>query len=351
MTYRLVKTDTGQVLVPPRVAKPELAQRTFRADVLAGSGKCQTLPGSPGIQIHRHRIQVTVTRELLIRHPMGWLSEWAADLESQGCIAPGAGPNLAEQIAAALPVEMNQAIRLLYSDQLDITPQMRIQVVSPILKEGATLNDPILETEETSGNGNSLGVVIKSTANLLGYETAMYSVQAKAGGMGASIVPLYADRHIGDQTERRSEPATNYFRFPGNAAFFRVFYETEQNEYAALVIAAATRAELERRTKILKQGPASCVTLNNEQCVAVPKQVAINGLIAITINGGPAWVIWGTNIGGVVRATGYRDANLVLGKLAVYKRYHGKLVAVEFDRASPAILNLIVIGGEVLSWK
>jgi hypothetical protein len=309
------------------------------------------LPGSPGIQIHRHRIQVTATSELLIRQPTGWLSEWAAGLESQGCIAPGAGPSLAEQIAAALPFEMNQAIRLLYSDQLDITPQMRIQVVSPILKEGAILNDPILATEETSGKGNSVSVGIKATANLLGYETAMYSVQPKVSGMGASIVPLYADRHIGDQTERRAEPATNYFRFPGNAAFFRVFYETEQNEYAALVIAAATRTELERRTKILEQGPASCVTLNNEQCVAVPRQVAINGLIPITVNGGPAWVIWGTNIGGVVRATGYRDANLVLGKLAVYKLYHGKLAAVEFDRASPAIFNLTLTGGEDISWR
>ena len=351
MTYRLVKADAGQVLVPPRVSKPDLAQRTFRADVLAGSGKCQTLPGSPGIRMQHHRIQVTVPRELLVRQPTGWLSEWATGLESQGCIAPGEGPKLAEQIAVALPLDMNQAVRLLYSDQLEITPQMRIQVASPILKEGATLNDPILETEETSRNGNGIGLVIKSTANLLGYETAMYSVQPKAGGTGASIVPLYADRHIGDQTERRPEAATNYFRFPGNPAFFRVFYEAAQTEYGALVIAAATRAELERRTKILEQGPTSCVTLNNELCVSVPKQVAINGLIPITVNGGPAWVIWGTNIGGVVRATGYRDANLVLGKLAVYKLYHGKLVAVEFDRASPAILNLIVTGGEVLSWK
>jgi hypothetical protein len=351
MTYRLVKADAGQVLVPPRVSKPDLAQRTFRADVLAGSGKCQTLQGSPGIQMHRHRIQVTVSRELLVRQPTGWLSGWAAGLESQGCIAPGEGPKLAEQIAAALPLDMNQAIRLLYSDQLDITPQMKIQVVSPILKEGARLNDPILETEKTSGNGNSIGVVIKSAANLLGYETAMYTVQPKAGGMGASIVPLYADRHIGDQTERRPEAATNYFRFPGNAAFFRVFYEAEQTEYAALVIAAATRTELDRRTKILEHGPASCVTLNYELCVSVPKQVAINGLIPVAINGSQTWVVWGTNVGGAVRAAGYRDTNLVPGKLAVSKPYHGKLVAVEFDRASPAILNLIVTGGEVLSWK
>ena len=350
MTYRLVKTETGQVLVPPRVANPDLAQRTFRSDRMAGSGKCPPSPGSPAIRTRGDRIEVTVTREMLLRQPIGWLSEWTASLESQGCIAPGAGPKVAEQIAAALPLDMNQAIRLLYSDQLDITPQMRIQVVSPILREGATLNDPIL-AEETSGNGNSITVGIKSTANLLGYETAMYTVQPKAGGMGLSIAPLYADRHIGDTTERRPEAATNYFRFPSNAAFYRVFYEAEQTEYAALVIAAPTRAELDRRTKILEEGAPSCEKLNNEMCAAVPKQVAINGLVPVTINGGQNWLAWGTNVGGAVRATGYRDANLVLPKLAVYKPHYGKLVAIDFDRASPAILNLTLTGGEVISWK
>jgi hypothetical protein len=349
-TYRLVKTDAGQVLVPPRVSKADLAQRTFRADVMPGAGKCSSLPGSPDIQRHGRHIQVTVTRDLLVRQPPGWLSEWADGLESQGCIADGAGPKLAEQIAAALPFDMNQAIRLLYSDQLDITPQMKIQVVSPILKEGATLKDPILE-EKASGKGNSLEVVITSTDNLLGYETAMYTVQPKTGGMGVSIVPLYADRHIGDETERRPEPATNYFRFPPNAAFFRVFYEAEQTEYAALVIAAPTRAHLDRLTKMLESSAASCEKLNNELCAAVPKQVAINGLVPVTVNGGQTWLTWGTNVGSAVRATGYQDANLVLPKLAVSKLYQGKLVSVEFDHANPAILNLIVTGGEVISWK
>jgi hypothetical protein len=351
MTYRLVKTNAGQILVPPRVAKPDLAQRTFRADVLPGAGKCQSLPGSPAIKMHAHSIQVTVTREMLVRQPTGWLSEWAEGLELQGCIAQGAGPKLAEQIAAALPLDMNQAIRLLYSDQLDITPAMRIQVVSPILKEGATLNDPILETEKSSGNGNSISVSIKSTANLLGYETAMYTVQAKTGGMGASIVPLYADRHIGNETEHRTEAGTNYFRFPANAAFFRVFYEAEQTEYAALVIAAPTPAELDRLTKILETGAASCATLNNELCTPVPKEVAINALVSVTVNGSQTWVTWGTSVGGTVRATGHQDTNLVLPKLAVYKPYQGKLATVDFDRANPAIFNLIVTGGEVISWR
>lgn len=349
MTYRLVRTDTSQILVPPRVAKPDLNRRTFTAEVERGSGKCPASANPVQIQPYRKRIQLTVTREALLQQSTGWLSEWTAGLESQGCIAPGAGPKLADQIAAALPLDMNQAIHLLYSDQLDITPQMRLQVLSPILKEGATLNDPILTSVE-SGNGNSITAGVKSTDNLLGYETAIYAVQPKADGIGVSIAALYANRHIGDKTERRPEGAVNYFRFHGDASFYRVFYEAQQTEYAALVIAAPTRAELERRTKILETGAASCEKLKNESCIAVPKQVAINGLVPITVNGSEAWVNWGTNVGGVIRA-GNRNPRLVLQTLTIHKIYQGKLVSVDFDHADAAILNLVLTGGEAISWK
>jgi hypothetical protein len=350
-TYRLVPAAVNPVLIPPGIANAEVAQRTFNANVAAGRGQCPSTPGPITIQTRGKSIRVTVTRELLLQQPIGWLNEWTADLESQGCIAPGTSPKLAEQIAEALPLDIDQAFHLLHSNQIDITSQMRIQVVSPIVRDGVAPNGPVVDSAETSGRGNSITVNIKSSANLLGYETASYAVQTKTGGIGLSIVPLYADRHIGDETERRPEPATNYFQFPPDVAFYRVFYEAQQTEYAAIVIAARTRAELERRTKIIGTGTASCDKLNNELCVAVPKQVAINGLVPVTVNGSQTFVTWGTNVGGAIRAAGERQANLLLPKLAVYKSYHGKPVAVEFDRSSRAIFNLIVSGGEVISWK
>ncbi len=213
---------------------------------------------------------------------------------------------------------MNQAFHLLYSDQLDIIPQMRLQVVSPILLQEPATNSAIPGSIETSSKGG-ISVTIKSQGNLVGYEIASYAVQTKAGGPGINIVPLYADRHIGAETEHRPAAAINYFQFPGEAAFYRVFYEAEQTEYTALIIAARTRAELERRTKILETGAASCESLNNELCVAVPKQVAINGLVPVTVNGNQILVNWRTTIGGIVRAAGGRESNVALQKLAIFQ--------------------------------
>ena len=164
----------SQVLIPPGVAGADVTQRTFNASVAAGHGQCP-----PSITTNGKRIRVTLTRAFLSQQPIGWLNEWTADLESQGCIAPGTSQKLAEQIAQALPLDIDRAFHLLHSNQIDITSQMRIQVLSPILREGLAPDRPIPEPAETSGKGNSITVNIKSSANLLGYETAMYAVEAR----------------------------------------------------------------------------------------------------------------------------------------------------------------------------
>ena len=211
---------------------------------------------------------------------------------------------------------------MLYSNELEIEPQMRLQVVSPISSEG------------TGG----------------GYEITWYEVQAAAGGIGVSIVPVSAELHIDDRIERRTEPANNYFRFAGEAAFYRVFYEAEQTEYAAVVIAARTRSDLEHRTRTFTAGKATCEK-GEELCIAVPKQVAINGLVPITVNGTQTFVNWGTTIGGALRAAGDPQRNGIIPRLAISKPYNGKSVVMEFDHSNPAIFNLIVTGGESISWK
>ncbi len=108
---------------------------------------------------------------------------------------------------------------------------------------------------------------------------------------------------------------------------------------------------MEQRTERLKAGTASCEELNGELCVAFPKNVAVNLLPPITVNGDEVMVKWGATVGEAIREAGERQVELVLPKLAVYKRYRGQPVPVEFERTSPSILNLILTGVETLSWR
>jgi hypothetical protein len=346
--WRLTKQGTGDVLIPPGVAKPDLARRTLALDLAAGNGACP-----PSIRVKGKRVLVTVTREMLLQQPQGWLTAWAEGIESQGCIAHGEGSVLAARIAESLPLDPGLAFHLLHandrqSGQVDIAPPVRLQVVSPILRDGAPPDAPIIDT---SGNGNSLTVTLKSSDNLVGYETAWYAAQSRTGGVGFTITPLYAERHVNNETERRAQPATNYLQFPPDAAFYRLFYKSGQTDYTALVVAAPTRAELERRIGVLDTGAASCDQPHGELCVAIPRRVAVNPMVPVTVNGVEVMVAWGATVAEAIRNAGERQPEAVLPKLAISRLYNGHLAPVDFDHASPAVLRLILNGGEEISWN
>ena len=331
------------LLVPPGVSNPDLAKRTLASDVAAGHGICP-----PEIRVKAHRVVFTVTRDMLNHQPAGWLTSWAAGVEAQGCIAPGKGERLAAQVAESLPLDPAVAFRLLYGNgqtgQVDLTPPIRLQVVSPILKDQA---GPVLEAApQASGEGNRLTLAVKSSDNLIGYETAWYSIQPRTGGTGYAITPLYAERHIKDETERRAQPEINDLSFVSGAGFYRLIYKSDQTSFTALLIAASTREELGRRARLIDSGAAPC----NELCIAIPRLTAINATLPVTVNGKEIMVNWGANVAEAIRNAGVREPESVLSRLSVGKFHNGRLAEVEFDRASPAILNLTLTGGETISW-
>lgn len=338
--WRFVKTNASQVLIPPGVASPDIARRTFTADVAPGQGSCPQT-----VHVKGKHVLVTIDRDTLTSAPAGWLAAWAAGVESQGCIAPGEAPKLAAGIAESFPIDPDAAFRVLYPNE--IVPPVRLQVVSPILREGAPPDAPIIET---SGNGNSLTLTLKSSDNLMGYETALYAVQPKTTGAGYQIAPLYAERHTQQATERVSLPATNYFHFPPGAAFYRLFIKSNQTDFTAFIVAASTRAELERLTGILDAGTASCEKLDAGSCVAIPRRAALNAVVPVSVNGAEVWVRWGANLAEAIRNSGERQPEAIVPKLEVSRLFNGRPTPIDFDTSSPAILRLTLTGGEIIRW-
>jgi hypothetical protein len=344
-----MKAEPDGVLIPPGVANPDVLERTFKTDAGAGQGKCPPASGGVAIRKTGSRLQVTVFKEELLKQPSGWVFEQLAELESAGCVAPAYSEKLAEAIATSVPMPPAQAFRLLHSNELEIVPRMTVQVVSPIVKD-PTAKGPLIEETKVEGNNTSINLTLKASDNLLGVEIAQYSVTARPLG-GVTITPIAAERHVGSDVDRRPQPMTNYFDFPSDAAYLRVFYEATQTNYAAIIVAARTRADLEERSRRMALGQASCATLNHDLCREVPKEVAINGMVTVTVNGSPKLLTWGANLGTVMRAAGIRDTSALLPKLSVSRPYNGKSVPVEFDPSSPAILGLVMTGGEHISWK
>ena len=351
-TYRLVMQPNGRILIPPGVATTDVPRRTFQADVAAGRGKCLPVENAIEIRPHGRGMRVTVTRDGLLRQPPAWLSRWTVAAESQGCIAAGQGFKLASRILESLPLNPDAAYRLLHASDVetgyvDLGPENRLQVDSPILREGTPPDAPVIESAKITG----LTVEVKTSANFLGFETAWYAIRPKPAGTGFSIVPISAERHIQGTVTPAPAPAANYLHFPPEASFYRLFYKAEQGTMKIMVISGATREELDGRTQAIAADPGACERFTREICILIPKGVALNPDIVVTVNGREAALPVRSTVRRAIAASGEKNAESLLPRLTVRRLYGGKPVPVEFDAASPEILNLILSGGEEISWQ
>ena len=324
---------TQRTLAPPGVATLDQSQSSFPLD-LPGRGPCPT-SDAVAVQRRGRRLTVTVLRDSLLKQPPGWLAAWAAAAEAQGCIPPASAALLTARILESLPLPPNAPLRLLRADHspdsVELTPGLRLQVISPILREGA-LTDGLATAP--SAQGNAIVVEMKSSPDLIGFETAWYEVRSKPSGAGATIVPLSAETSIAGKLESRPAPRTNYFQFPPAMGFYRLFYKADQSEVIAM---APTRAAL----------PASADSC--PACFAIPRGVGVNPYLTVTANGTSMTMPIGATLAAFLR-NAHLAPEVVLPTLTISKPWHGKLTPVQFDPKSPDILQFVLTGDEQLRW-
>jgi hypothetical protein len=354
-SWRLTRAGAGEVLVPPDVRKARLDRRTFTLpiEILRGC------PSEVGIEIHgsKKRPRITVTRDELAHEPAGSLAAMGWRWESEGCVAPGNGMRMATAIAEALPLDPHTQFRLLFNDPrqssaIDLDSRIRLRVVSPLLRDP---KKGILEAPGLTGSDTSLTLTAKASDNLLGYETSVYVLRPKTGQPGNDIVPVSSERHLisTGANELLPKPSVDYFDFPSQAAFYRFFYESWRNDFSALMIAAATPAELDQLTANFeaKGAEASCKDLDLRMCVQIPKDVAVNPFVAITVNGAETLVSPGTTLRQIILAAKRSNPDSVLETLRVQRQWRDRTIPVLYDRGDLEILALPIQGGEIVSWR
>jgi hypothetical protein len=362
--WRLTKQGTSDVLIPPDVRAAGVLQRTLTANVAPGAINCPPDNEPIDLTVRGRHARVTVAAKSMEDQPTGALATWASKLEATQCLAPGEGIKLAGRIAESVPLDPTAAFRLLNTDdsrtgEVDLGPQTRLQVIRPWWRDDGAgmIGGPMTVT----GHDYHLTATANYTENLLGTETILYAFRPKAPGIGYSIVPLYADRRAtatpvektGETTERTAQPAVDYLIFPNNASFYRLFYKSSRTEFTGFVLAARTPAELDRQTQVLEASGdfASCNTPGIEMCIAIPKDVAVNPVISVSVNGAEVLVRRGLWVGGAIQVTGERQPNALLHSLTISKPWNGRLIPVAFDPTDAAILKMPLGGGEVISWR
>lgn len=359
-TYRLTPQANAPVLVPPGVATPEVSRGGFTM-MLAKGRPCPSGGTAIAVAAHGGKLRVSVSRDALLQQPPGWLRRWSAELESQGCIPLGTGLPFAMRILQSVPLDPTAAYRLLHADSMgqgyvELGAENRLQTMAPILKAGKSPDaDVILEIASVTGSGTSLTMDLRASDDLLGVETSWYALRPKADGAGTTIVPLSAARTIDGKTEAAAAPLRDYFQFAREIGFYRLIYKadvTDKGTLTEIVVGAPDRMELDRRTQLVLNDFDTCKISDPSLCAVIPRHVAVNPFLAVTVNGEETRLgVRATVRGAILQGRGPQRAEEVLPHLSVRKPYGGKLVEVEFDRSSSAILDMLLLGGESISWK
>jgi hypothetical protein len=354
--WRFISQASSQILVPPDLAGADVTQRTLKTDLTPGGLRCQIQQGGIALRSRGKRGYITINRDSLAQQPSGWLGSWATQLEQQQCVAPGGGMDLAVRIADSVPLDPRTSLHLLYGNELQtgelpLTASSRIRLTSPLWQipgVGLMAEGPY----EVAGHGYSLTVTGKSTQNLVGYETSIYAVRPRPGAVGFTIAPVYADQSVDGATERKPKPTVNLLDFPVETAVYKVFYKSWTNEFTAIVVGARTPAELARRIETLRTSgaSASCETLGDKMCVALPTDIGLAVLVAVTVNGSEVNVNRGGTLFSAIAASGEKQPDRVLPTLKVFRPWNNRSVAVAFNRDDGGILKLVLSGGEVISW-
>ena len=335
-TYRL----RGPLLVPPGVAGPEVASRTIPAGIIPGKGSCAKQ--GPMLQLRRKRLFLTVDRDALLNQKQpGWLTKWTMQAEADGCIAQGEGVRLANLIAASVPLESPAVYRLLHVNDVqagyvELGPENRLEVRSPVTQGE-------IATAGVTGSGGQLTVDVRSNAALAGFEIGWFAIRSNTGRPGVHFEPLSADRTTRNGVDHLAVPSVNYFQFPPEAAFFRLLYKTDDSGVIAVILAAPTREELDRRSA------ATCEQAG-PFCITLPRRVGVNPFLVATVNEKEIAIRLDATVRTAIQAVGARP-DAVLPTLTVSRLYAGQLRPVQFDRSSPDILNLKLNGGERLAWQ
>ncbi len=357
-TYRLVPQDRARVLVPPGVAGVETGSVALTATGTAWRPACDPPGDAVTVRARGKTLRVTVSRDALLRQPPGWLSQWAAVTEMQGCMPPGRSWELVGRIVESLPLDPSAAHRLLHSGTIqkgyiDLTPGYRLQVVTPVMKAGAAEDAPIVATTSVAGTDRQIDVTIRASENLTGVETAWYAVEPRRPGPGATIVPVAVERVVAGRSEKADSPLANYLQFAPGAAYYRLFYKTDpaDNGVTHVVLAAPTMAELDARTGALAADGSMCRTSDPSVCAVFPRRVGVNPLIAVSVNGSEVRLPVGSTVRGAIQAARGRAPDDAVPAMKVFKPFGGKLAPVEFDAATRQILDLVLLGGESLSWE
>jgi hypothetical protein len=172
-------------------------------------------------------------------------------------------------------------------DYVDVEPGWRLRVVAPVTKSGVY----VVGTRPPESKENV--ITLKASDDLIGYETSLWSVEARRGG-GVSIRLDSAELTKDGQAAPIPAPSRAAIHVPTYARFIRIFYLTRKSDADHnMALAGVSRADqLETFTRALRETPNdACANRPREHiyCEWIPVGMAVRPEIPKIVDGVTRW--------------------------------------------------------------
>ena len=237
---------------------------------------------------------------------------------------------------------------------IDFHPGQKLKIVGPVFRKGTEPRQrAILSTNATHAKGSrGLRIEARASPGLIGYEESWYVIQTKPNGV-LQIAHDHTKFFEEGAATQRDVPEGTVFDLVPASRYVRMVYLTRvagSRDHDVLFLVATTRNELEERFRLIQGDPEQCFAPDKKGwCRVAPNELALNLYVTVSLNGIEAPVVPGTPIGRFLRETMKGWGGDTKQDLQIQRPYANRLAMVEFNRSSPAILALPLLGGEQIS--
>jgi len=297
-------------------------------------------------------------------HQPGWLREYAAQLERQGCLDPGEGFNVAQRIVDVLPVEIAKSASALDASPrlqgvFDLDPGVLLRVVEPLFDSSNETKSHRSDrrTAESTSELTGIGVLeVRAPADLIGYRTSTYVLTNRLDGHGGLFAGVSSDTRLFQSAstsgggQARLRPSIE--SLPANFCYFRLLQMTRRtlgSDRDQMLLAAPSLPDLLELAASIARNPDRCDQLGSGGgCILAMEGTAFVPLIRVQVNGSAREYALPVTLREVLSSV--KDVDAAMKSLRVLRPYKGHPVPVAFRSAPNGILSLPLIGGEEISW-
>ena len=358
-SYQLLELAQKPILIPPGPVQQSDKLRPVAIRTAAEGVDCALHENGVRVKKRGRTLHLWTHRSTLPAGQPGWLVRWADTLSDNGCLPRSQASPFARRVMESFPLEVSHTYSVAFgksrnSKFIDFHPGHNLKVVRPVFREGTAAGQSAITSAgpQQANQTGGLKIEARASPDLIGYEESWYAIRVTPQGL-LQIAHDHTKFFQDGGATQLDVPDWTAFEFVPASRYMRMVFLTRvasSHDHDVLFLVARTRRELETRYRAIQEDPNECFEPDNSRwCRIGPRELALNLYVMVTLNGMEVPVAPGTLMSRLLKRARLGRGDKTPRDLQIWRPYGNRLARIEFDRSSPAILSLPLLGGERIS--